>query len=193
MRRTLPLLLFLVLTAVGAGAEIIDRIMAVVHNRVVTLSDVRRADRVRAVLGYPAIEQKQLVRELVDAELIEEQIAQFFGVQVTDAEVDEVMKSVSDLGGLPVNVVRDAVRRRLRADQFFELRFRQFLKVTDADVADYYNKIFVPAAQKKGGPVPTLEQVSDMIRENVIQEKVAQEVESWLAAIRRRSDIEIFD
>ena len=193
MRRTLPLLLFLVLTGVQAGAEIIDRIMAVVNNHVITLSDVRRADRVRAVLKYPAIDQKQLVRELVDAELIEEQIAQFFGVDVTEAEIDEVMKDLPNPGGVPVDVVRDAVRRRLRADEFFELRFRQFLRPTDVEVSDYYTKIFVPAAQKKGGPVPPLEQVTDMIRDNVIQEKTAHEVESWLAAIRRRSDIEIFD
>jgi hypothetical protein len=193
MRRTLPFLLFLVLTAVVAGAEIIDRIVAVVNNHVITLSDVRRAQRVRVVLGYPSINDKQLVRELVDAELIEEQIAQFFGVDVTEAEVDEVMKDVSDLRGVPVDVVRGAVRGRLRADEFFELRFRQFLRATDAEVGDYYTKIFVPAAQQKGGPVPTLEQVTDMIRNSVIQEKAAREVESWLEAIRRRSDIEIFD
>jgi hypothetical protein len=134
-----------------------------------------------------------LVRELVDSELIEEQIAQFFGVDVTEAEIDEVMKDLPDLGGVPLGIVRDAVRLRLRADEFFELRFRQFLRPTDAEVSEYYTKIFVPAAQKKGGPVPPLEQVTDMIRDNVIQEKTAHEVESWLAAIRRRSDIEIFD
>ena len=193
MRRTLPLLLFLVLTAVVAGAEIIDRILAVVNNHVITLSDVRRAERVRTVLKYPAIDQKQLVRELVDAALIEEQIAQFFGIDVTEAEVDEVMKDVPDLRGVPVDIVRDAVRSRLRADEFFELRFRQFLRATDAEVADYYNKVFVPAAQQKGGPVPTLAQVTDMIRDSVLQEKAAHEVESWLETIKRRSDIEIFD
>ena len=104
MRRILPLLLFVVLTGVRAGAEIIDRIVAVVNNHVITLSDVRRADRVRTVLKYPAIDQKQLVRELLDAELIEEQIAQFFGVDVTEAEVDEVMKDLSDLGGVPARL-----------------------------------------------------------------------------------------
>src|SRR5262249_13382303 len=152
-------------------AEIIDRIVAVANNHVVTLSDVRRAAAVRTILGYPAVEQKQLVRELVDSVLIEEQIAQFFGVEVTEAQVEEVMKNVTDLHGLPADAVREAIRRRLRADQFFELRFRQFLRATDAEIADYYNKYFVPAAQKKGGPVPTLEQVTDLIRENVIQEK----------------------
>ena len=193
MRRTLPLLLLLVLTADAAGAEIIDRIMAVVNNHVITLSDVRRAERVRTVLKYPAIDQKQLVRELVDAELIEGQIALFFGVDVTEAEVDEVMKELTDLSGVPANDVRDAVRRRLRADEFFELRFRQFLRATEAEVAEYYNKVFVPAAQQKGGPVPPLSQVTDLIRDSVIQERAAHEVESWLTAIRRRSDIEIFD
>lgn len=193
MKRTLPLLLLLVHTSVWARAEIIDRIVAVANNRVVTLSDVRRAATVRTILGYPSVEQKQLVRELVDSVLIEEQIAQFFGVEVTESQIDEVMKSVADLRGLPADAVREAVRRRLRADQFFEQRFRQFLRATDAEVADYYSKVFVPAAQKKGGPVPTLEQVADMIRENVIREKATHEVDSWLETIRRRSDIEIFD
>jgi hypothetical protein len=191
MKRTLPLLLLLV--TIPVRAEIIDRIVASANSRIVTLSDVRRAAAVRTVLGYPTIEQKQLVRELVDSVLIEEQIAQFFGIEVTESQIDEVMKAVTDLHGLPVDVVREAVRRRLRADQFFEVRFRQFLRATDAEIADYYNKVFLPAAQKKGGPVPTLEQVSEMIRESVISEKAAHEVDSWLESIRRRSDIEIFD
>ena len=101
-------------------------------------------------------------------------------------------------GGLPPQgkpfVVEYSDKARWgHADEFFELRFRQFLRTTDAEVSEYYTKIFVPAAQGKGGPVPPLEQVTDMIRDNVIQEKTAHEVESWLTAIRRRSDIEIFD
>lgn len=192
MRRTFPLLLCLIVTRL-AGAEIIDRIVAVVNDHVITLSDVRRAERVREVLGYPKIDQKQLVRELVDAQLIEEQITQFFGVEVSEAEIDTMMKSVGDLRGVPVDVVRDAVRRRLRTEEFFNLRFRQFLRATDDEIREYYNKIFVPAAQQKGGPVPSLEQVTEMIRENIVQEKATQDVETWLTATRRRSDIEIFD
>src|SRR5262245_44181515 len=128
MKQALAIVSLIVVLAAGRlDAEIIDRMVAVVNNRVITLSDLRLAQQVNAVLGKPVIDEKELVRELIDAQLIEEQMTQFFGIEVTEANVDEALKAIPDLGGLSPGVVRDAIRRRLSIDQFFELRFRQFL------------------------------------------------------------------
>jgi hypothetical protein len=181
------------LMSVDSGGEILDRIMAVVDNRIITLSDIRQEREIRRVLGdVDPKDDPTILRELVDSLIIEEQIAQFPGIEVTDAQVQARMNRLGDMQGVRPDAMREALRRRLRAADFYDLRFRQFLRASDDEIRSYYNTVFLPAAQKGTGPVPPLETVVQEIRNNVIEEKVKHEVDTWLEAVRRRSDIEIF-
>jgi len=194
MKRVFIVLLLLV--AASSQAQVIDRILAIVANHIITLSDLRREREVRAVLGEEGgRDERALLRELIDEHIIEDQASQYLGdIDATDAAVDEVLKGITDLRGLHPSVVRATVRKRLRNREFVELRFRQFVRATDDEIKTYYDTVFVPAAQSKGtSPIPRLDQINDLIRQNVIEEKLVRELETWLDAIRRRSDIEIFD
>jgi hypothetical protein len=75
------------------------------------------------------------------------------------------------------------------------MRFRQLIRPTDEEIRRYYEEVFVPETRKRGlQSIPPLTE-SDLvsaIRENVIQENLDHEVEVWLEAIRRRSNVEIF-
>src|SRR5205807_1678707 len=112
----------------------------------------------------------------------------------TDADVDaELQKSVAREDALPPDL-REAVRRRIRMRKYFEVRFGQFIHASDEDVAKYYNDVFVPESKKRGlNLTPSLDQVSDLIRNNVIQESMNHEITIWLEASRRRSNIEVFE
>jgi hypothetical protein len=182
--------------AASSQAQIIDRILAVVDNYIITSSDLRREHEVRAVLGEdPARDERALLKALIDAHIIEDQASEYFGdIDATETDVDEVMKGITELRGLHPSVVRSSIQKRLRNREFVELRFRQFIRATDAEIKEYYETVFVPAAKSKGAnPIPPLDQITDLIRHNVVEEKVARDLETWIDAIRRRSDIEIFD
>ena len=78
--------------------------------------------------------------------------------------------------------------------KYFEMRFGQFIQASDEDINKYYNNVFVAEAKKRElNPIPPLEQVSDLIRNNVVQEGLNHEINIWLEAIRRRSNIEVFE
>ncbi|PYS45533.1 MAG: hypothetical protein DMG13_31840 [Acidobacteria bacterium] len=78
--------------------------------------------------------------------------------------------------------------------KYFDVRFRQFLRASDEEIRKYYDEVFVPEARsRKLDSIPALEQVADVIRKNIIEEKLDHEVKIWMEAIRRRSDIEIFE
>jgi hypothetical protein len=175
-------------------AEILDRILAIVNSKIITLSDVRRARQVRLIIGEKDTGDNELLKELVDAQIIDEQAIQFLGTEVNETVVDEEMKKINDLRGLPLDFVHEAIRRRVRIQEFLDLRFRQFLRTTDDEVRKYYDSVFVPRAQQQGvNPIPPFEQISEMIRDTVTNEKLADDIDNWLEAIRRRSDIEIFE
>ena len=186
---------FLWLFPLPAQAEIIDRIVAVVEGRIITLSDVRQEREIRTRLGEKPIgEDRVLVRQMIDDYLIENQIGDVPGTDVTEDEVDADLARFRTQGETPSQVMRNAVRRRIRMAKHFEVRFRQSIRASDEEVKKYYDQTFVPEAKAQGlNPIPSLEQVTDGIRKNIIEESLNHEVKIWLEAIRRRSRIEVFE
>jgi hypothetical protein len=193
MQRMLLLYCFLSFAS-GLHAEILDRMIAVVDGHIFTASDVRQEREISMRLGDKAIaDDKALIQQMIDNYLIEAQIADFPGADVTDAEVDEELKKSVQADGIPSPAIREAVRKRMRMRKYFDLRFGQFIRPSDEDIRSYYNNVFLPAAQARNlDPLPPLEKVTDLIRSNVIQEAMDHEITIWLEAIRRRSSIEVF-
>ena len=175
-------------------AEIIDRMVAVVEGHVITLSDLRQEREIRARLGEKLPDDDAaLIREMIDDYLIERQSSDFPGVDVTQEEIDNELKNSPPRDGAPSPAIRSAIGRRIRIQKFFDLRFRQFVRPSDVDLKKYYDEVFVPEAEKRGlNPIPPLAQITDAIRNNVIQEQMNHEMNIWLEAIRARSNIEVF-
>jgi len=176
-------------------AEVIDRIMAVVEGHIVTRGDLRQEREIRERLGEKPVEDdKALVQELIDNYLIERQIADYPGVDVSNEEVDEDLRKSVSREGRPSQAVLEATRRRIRRQKYFDLRFRQFIRPPDDEVRKYYEDVFVPEARSRGvNPIPPLNQIVDAVRNNVIEENLNHEINVWLEAIRRRSNIEVFE
>jgi hypothetical protein len=152
---------------------------------------LRQEREIRARLGEKPIEDdKILLNEMIENELIQVQIADFPGVEATDAEIDADLTRSSDSSP----VMREAVRRRIRMSRYFDVRFRQLIHPSEDEIRKYYGDVFVPAAKVRGlNPIPPLQQVSDAVRRNIIEETLARQVDAWLETMRRRSDIEVFD
>src|SRR5215831_2983045 len=175
-------------------SEILDRMVAVVEGRVITLSDVRQEREIRGQLGEPFKgDDKALAREMIDNYLIDRQSTDFAGLDIPQQEIDTELKRVVPQG-VPSQAMRDAVTLRLRISKFFELRFQQFIRPTDQEVQKYYDEVFLPEARNRGvNPIPPLAQVADGIRNNLIQEQRNREIDMWLAGVRKRSNIEVFE
>jgi hypothetical protein len=175
-------------------SEILDRMIAVVEGHVITLSDVRQEREIRGQLGETFKgDDKALAREMIDNYLIDRQSTDFAGLDISQQEIDTELKRVVPQG-VPSQAMRNAVMLRLRISKFFELRFQQFIRPTDQEVQKYYDEVFLPEARNRGvNPIPPITQVADGIRNNLIQEQRNREIDMWLAGIRKRSNIEVFE
>jgi len=176
------------------NSEILDRMIAVVEGHVITLSDIRQEREIRGQLGETFKgDDNALAREMIDNYLIDRQSTDFAGLDIPQQEIDAELKRVVPQG-VPSQAMRDAVMLRLRISKFFELRFQQFIRPTDQEVQKYYEETFLPEARNRGvNPIPALSQVADGIRNNLIQEQRNREIDMWLAGIRKRSNIEVFE
>jgi hypothetical protein len=177
-----------------AVAQVIDRMVAVVEGHVITLSEVRLEREVRTRLGEKSPDDDAaLIREMIDDYLIERQSSNFPGVDVTPEEINTELEKSPPQEGAPSAAIRDAIGRRIRMQKYFDLRFRQFIRPTDDDLKKYYEDVFVPEARKRGlNPIPPLTEITDAIRNNVVEEQQNHEITIWLDAIRARSNIEVF-
>src|SRR5206468_6193606 len=192
---SLCLCVFVSLCFISAShAEIIDRTAAIVEGRIITLSDVRLERDVRAMLNDKPVDDKTLIQQMIENLLIETQLADFPGVEVSDSEIEAEVRKVQPPNARVAQALRVALRKRIQMGKYFDIRFRQFLRASDEEIRKYYDDIFVPEAKRRRlDPIPPVEQVADTVRKNVIEEKLDHEVNSWIEAIRRRSDVEIFE
>ena len=193
-RFTAVLSCLLALAALG-WADVIDRMVAIVNGNVVTQSDVEQyRDLERAFGDSVPDETDALLGKLIEGMLIREQVDQFPGIQITDERLEAYMGTVGDARSLPPATLRNAVRARLRRLRFIDLRFGQFIQPTDLEIADYYEAVFVPEARNQGlSPLPELDAVRDLIRTNVVTERINQEMSAWVESLLRRSEIEVVE
>ena len=173
-------------------AEVIDKTAAVVDGRIITLSDIRLEHEVEAVLGDPSETNEELLKSMIDRALMEEEMAQFPSLDVSDDEVDERMKAITDFHGVAPEAVRSAIIRKIQRRRYLELRYQQFIVVSNEEIEKEYETIFVPEAKKRGIPVPELKDIEGNLRMIISEKKVSEEVEMSLRDLRARSNVESF-
>jgi parvulin-like peptidyl-prolyl isomerase len=186
------IVLFLMLLA-GAPvrAEVIDRIVAVMNNSfIITLSDIRQERAIQAALGRQAGDDDAVLESLIEKRFFNEQIALFRDIEVQEDEVEQQMRGIRIPPGLSADDIRNTIREEIRRREFTIQRFRAFVKVTDEEVQDVYQKTVLPELRAAGGPMPSVEQGMDMARTVVIVDKMNKEVDEWLKDLRKRASIE---
>jgi hypothetical protein len=104
--------------------------------------------------------------------------------------------------GLTRGRVDELIRERLLIERFVDFRFRSFVFVTEPEIQRYYDEIFAPRLRERGQILPSLDDklprkdstekemtVREAISEIIRQEKINQEIDRFLNAIRQRADI----
>jgi peptidyl-prolyl cis-trans isomerase SurA len=199
----------LLIGALWGQAEIIDRIAVTVGNTVITESDVLEQMRVTAFLNgepfRPTPEEKRKAAErLVDVTLIrrEMEISRYPWPSKSEAEqmLDKLKQSRFPGDGYQEELQRygisesdllDNLLLQLTTLRFIEFRFRPAVALTDAEVATYYEKTFLPKwEQSHSGPPPTLDESRDDIEKILTQQRVDQSLDRWLVQARKQTRID---
>ncbi len=146
-----------------ADAAIVERIVAVVGEKAILLTDLRERALpllLRVYASVPAGPQRSatisqvyqtILERMVDEEL-EEHAAENSGITVTTQEVDEALARISNQNGLTKNQVlaeakrsglsiqsyRDELRRQLLQAKMAQLRLRGRVRVTEDDIESAY-------------------------------------------------------
>jgi peptidyl-prolyl cis-trans isomerase SurA len=217
MRLIAQIGLLLSLSLYCAGQQIVDRMVVVVNNRVITQSDWDEQERFEALVEgrspknaepSPAALERLIDRELISehirnvsfqhatAEQIAKQIAEIRKqIPAQQSQTEEDWKRTLAEYSLTQEDLEDIIAKQLDVLRFVEVRFRPSVQVSPEEVDAYYRETFLPELKKSanGGPQPSLDQVKDKIRELLVEQRVNDILNTWVQGLRNQANIQRLD
>jgi hypothetical protein len=155
----------------ASGAELVDRILAVVDTRPVFLSDVKAVEALDGRTRAEALERT------IDEMLL---FQEAFRLPQAAASEEEV-RAVAD-SALPA--IRRAARRRAVVQKYIAFRFRPQVRIDEDEVRRAY------AAQWEGRPdAPSPQTAEAELRDRLVEAEVAARVAAWLKDLRAAAQI----
>lgn len=212
MKRSLQFATLLLLVAVLAPAQVVDRMVAVVNKHVILESELDQATRVEFLLqGKPiatltAADRVAVLDRLIERSLLDQQIMNPGMLDPTPqelaAKVKEVRAGIPAAGtdaqwkvllssyGLTQEDLEEQLTDQVRILRFIDLRFRGLVRVDTSAIETYYQQTFLPEVRRRNAPEPKLEEVSDKIEQILIEQRIDELLNNWLKTLRAQAHIE---
>lgn len=197
------------------GQEVVDKMVATVNAGVqpecgqiclITHSDIlwQLALQPGTPLDNPSQEElTRALRLIIDQRLILQEAQKLPTIDPTPEEIkaarDELVKAFpptefqarSMRVGLTIEKLDEIVEQRLRIEKYLDFRFRNFVIISQQEIAEYYRDVFVPRFRSRnpGSVVPTLEEVQKEIEKILSEAKVESDTDAFLDAARERAEI----
>ncbi len=93
--------------------------------------------------------------------------------------------------GLTSDKLDQILDQRVKIEKYLDFRFRNFVVITQKEVADYYRDVFVPRLKSRspGQIVPTLEEARPGIEQTLTEAKIESDTDAFLDTARERAEI----
>jgi peptidyl-prolyl cis-trans isomerase SurA len=192
--------------ALRAHAQVIERVVAVVDDDPIFLSDVRReaAPFLARATSLPTGERRVAISAIYDRALealidrrLTERRAAAEGIEVTEADLDRAMDEVVRSTGPSLGAwsasswapVREEVRRELLRYRVLNALVRSRITIDEEDVRARYREL-ARAAESTGEAMPPYEEVAEDVYREMLGDALERQEEALRAELRRRAVIE---
>jgi hypothetical protein len=187
-----------------AQSQIVDGIVARVEGDIITFSELRELAAYQQLLDSHSQTDEELRSELIEQWMLNDEAAGARFPMPVSTEVDREMSRIQNsfanmtafeqrLGevALTSEALHRVVTRQIYLARYLDYKFRSSIQVDDAAVANYYRDHLVPELQAKGQQAPPLMDVTDQIRELLIEQGVNDRTAAWFDETKPRMKIEL--
>lgn len=186
-------------------AETVDHIVAVVNEKVITLTDMRiaetfclydeeidpGAENIHQLLLEMMVDQK-LVVLLAGAEAVEKEEVDSFQDKIIEKMGSEELEKKLEEFGLDRDDLREYIRDKIIYQKIIKRRFGQGVIVSLEEIEDFYKGRYVPSQKEKEvEPKPMMEILKE-IESTIKQEKAMSNVKDWINNLKTQADILIY-
>jgi hypothetical protein len=199
----------------AAGAQVVDRTIAVVNGHLVTWSDLDEQMRFEALenerplknltaagrrTAFDHLVQDWILRDQMQGTLpasesdVDTRIADIRAIWslVSHVEDDNAKWAATlDRYGLSPQELRSLVANQIEILRFLEFRVRPLVRVSRQEVDDYYSTTLAPEVRARGETPEPEDQVSAMIRQLLEEQKMNGEMQKWIDTLRSQSRVQI--
>ena len=190
-------------------ADVIDRIAVTLDNQIITESEIAREIRLSAFLNGDPLDfspeaRRKAAGRLVEQKLIRREVELGHYPEPGKEEVAAMLRQIQSQRFRDAEDYRQALEKcgvsedelnahllwQLTLLRFIDARFRPGIQVSDEEVRAYFDREqSKPEETADPGKRPKFEDLRDQIRETLINQRVDQELDDWLAATRKRTRI----
>ena len=185
-------------------AQIVDAIVVRIEDDIITLSELRELAAYQQLLDGRSQSNEEIRSELIEQWVVNNE-ARTTGFPLpaqteVDRELSRVETSFSSPAvyqqrleaiGLPAAAVRRIITRQIYLARYLDYKFRSSIQVSDAAIADYYRDHLVPELHAKVQQPPPLTDVTEQIREVLIEQGVNERTAAWFDETKPRLKIEL--
>jgi hypothetical protein len=204
-------ILVLAFCSLCAAQQVVDKMVATVNGGVrtelITYSDLmwQLALQPDTPLDNPRSEQlNRALRLLIDQRLILQEAEKLPTIVPTPAEIadaraelarhftsEPVFRERLQRVGLTSEKLDEIVEQRLKMEKYLDFRFRNFVVISQKEIADYYRDVYVPRLKARSPEriVPPLEQVRAEIERTLTEAKIESDTDEFLDTLRERAEI----
>lgn len=205
------LVLVLAIVSPCAAQQVVDKMVATVNAGVrtdlITYSDLmwQLALQPNTPLDNPnSADLNRALRLLIDQRLILQEAEKLPTLVPTPAEItaarnelalnfrtqDEFQERLRRVG-LTSERLDEIVEQRLKMEKYLDFRFRNFVVISQKEIADYYNDVYVPRFKERspGRIVPTQEQARQEIEKTLVETKIESDTDAFLDRARETAEI----
>jgi len=167
----------------SARTEVVERIVAVVDDRPLLLSDLRALMAVRGLAEPAALEGA------IDERLMHLEAARLPQADVSAEEEDRALALLLETrprlrAEVPEPDLRRLLRRQVAILKYVEFRFRPQVRVGDDEVRKAWEE------EQAGNPAgPALEDAQEEIRARLERRGLDERIEAWVRELRARADV----
>ena len=164
------------------AARIVERILAVVDERPLLLSEVRAVEAVRG-LGRP-----QALEASIDERLMLQEASRLPQAAVSDEEAGRALRALletrPELETIPRAELRRLIRRQAAILQYVDFRFRPQVRITEEALRAAWNEGF------RGEPEgPPFEEAAPALRARLERRALDERIEDWVKRLRQRAEV----
>jgi hypothetical protein len=148
------------------------------------------------------------LRKLIDQRLILQEAEKLPTIAPTPKEVSDARDELAryfpsptefqqrlQKVGLTSEKLDEILEQRLKMEKYLSFRFQSFVVVTQDEIVDYYNNVYVPRLRARfpGRIVPSPEQARSEIETLLTEAKIESETDAFLDTARERAEIIILN
>lgn len=196
-----------------AAQQVVDKMVATVNAgakpELITYSDLmwQLALQPSSVLDNPtSADLNRALRLLIDQRLILQEAEKLPTIVPTPAEIaaarNELARNFRTQEEFQQRLVRvgltserldEIVEQRLKMEKYLDFRFRNFVIISQKEIVDYYNDVYVPRFKARFPTriVPSVDQIRQEIERELMESKIESDTDAFLDSARERAEIVI--